>query len=59
MGRIRLPGFGELDLFGLLGSIRWDPDLLVNDPDLKVDPDPILGPDPFRDLILNYKHKTP
>ena len=35
------PGIRDPDLFGLLGSVRWDPDLLVNDPDLKEDPDPI------------------
>ena len=35
------PGTRNPNLFGPLGSVRWDPDLLVNDSDLKEDPDPI------------------
>ena len=40
-GSYPTPGIRDPDLFGLLGSVRWDPDLLVNDPDLKEDLDPI------------------
>lgn len=40
----------DLDLFGTLGSIRWDPDLLVSDPNPKQDPDPFQDPHPFWDL---------
>ena len=39
------------DLFGYLGSGRWDPDLLVNDPDPGEDPDPHEDPDPFWGLF--------
>ena len=45
-----------------MGSVRWDPDLLVNDPDLKEDPDPItrssLGSDSqFQvKIVRNFIH---
>ena len=41
----------DLDLFGYLGSGRWDLDLLVNDPDPGEDPDPHEDPDPFWGLF--------
>ena len=39
------------DLFGHLGSGRWDPDLLDDDPDLEKEPDPNEDPDLFLDLV--------
>ena len=39
-------GIRDPDLFGYLGSGRWDPDLLINDPDPGEDPDPHEDPDP-------------
>ena len=39
------------DLFGYLGSGRWDPDLLDDDPDLEKEPDPNEDPDLFLDLV--------
>ena len=43
--------------FGILGSIRWDPDLSVSDPDPKEDPDPFWDLDPIF-LLNKFKIKT-
>ena len=44
-------GSRDPDLFGHLGSGRWDPDLLDDDPDLEKEPDPNEDPDLFLDLV--------
>ena len=44
-------GIRDPDLFGHLGSGRWDPDLLDDDPDLEKEPDPNEDPDLFLDLV--------
>ena len=45
------PKIRNPDLFGHLGSERWDPNLFNTDPDPKVDPDLSEDPDPSRDMI--------
>ena len=44
------PKIWDPDLFGHLGSKRWDPNLFYTDPDPKEDPDLSEDPDPSRDL---------
>ena len=46
-GTTLTPGIRDPDLFALLGSTRWDPDLLVSDPDPEKEPDPTDDPDLF------------
>ena len=46
-------GRRDPDLFGHLGSGRWDPDLLDDDPDLEKEPDPNEDPDLFWILSLD------
>ena len=41
------PGSRDLDLFGHLGSGRWDPDLFDDDLDRDKEPNPNEDPDPF------------
>ena len=42
----------DLDLFGYLGSGRWDLDLLVNDPYPEEEPDSNEDPDLSCDLVV-------
>ena len=44
-------GIRDPELFGHLGSGRWDPDLLDDDPDVEKEPDPNEDPDLFLDLV--------
>ena len=44
-------GSRDPDLFGHLGSGRWDLDLLDDDPDLEKEPDPNEDLDLFLDLV--------
>ena len=53
-GTTLTPGIRDPDLFALLGSTRWDPDLLVSDPDPEKEPDPTDDPDLFWVFVAKF-----
>ena len=54
VGTTLTPGIRDPDLFALLGSTRWDPDLLVSDPDPEKEPDPTDDPDLFWVFVTKF-----